>query len=968
MDLTLENLTRALEAAGSQVDAALRTSGESQLEVWQSLPGFCSLLLQTYLDKSVNTQSRWLAVIYFKNSVNARWRRTSINAISIEEKAYLRAHLFDGIVEPNKQLNAQMSTTIARIARLDFPRDWPNLFSIITEKIIEYNVRMDLAQMYNILQVLNQVIKEISTIKIGRAKAMMQEQCPQLTQEVGNIYFGLINDCLANRFMDLGKLEVGYLALKVDCRLLIQGYENCHTSQFARDFFEKGVVFFQGLLEEYSTESSDMIGRFLLRYGKFYQQLYDNQATSFILMPGSLQVLQLYLKLVDSRALLLYIGDNDDLQTDVWTKVLIQALTLFKKTMRSVTKPSSTSSKSRTDEERHDSQRAKKLVSEAFYTSETLSSLTNILLNHYIRLSPADLETWKSDPEEIYNQEGKLSWEYQLRPCAAKLLEDLIIGFRDVIGQQVMSFIENAANQSDVIIKDCSLQALQYGATVLQDMISFDDLLSQLLIPFCQDTQDSNYRILRRGVSLVISEWIGFKCSSESRITVYKLMMSFLDDSNPLNDLVVKLYAMTCLRYAVDDWNFQLDTFIPFIDPTFNNIFQLLNNEVHSIESKISLLQVVSIIVEQVQSQIKPYLDNILALIPPLWDEETDNQLIKGVILQVLTNIVTASHESSVHCYYIAIPILKASVDSKSPLSAYLFEDALPLWQALVENAPEQTADLHGLVVILLTIIEQSTENLAIELNILTSYLLLEPDLISNHSKVFSWMISIFTSYLPYMAHEPLMSMLDLFELIATLQPLKEYASAIQTSGLFPLLIDHLLDTEASTSSSQRKILTIFGRMAFSDPLILWQLLGEKREYILKFWLSRFDRIGHPKDRKVIALGLTSFLGIHECSAMSLLPEYVNLWSEILDEIHEENGDAEIYYGATDITNPDQAISPEDKRRYLINSSLDPVHCVDLKSEIKKVIQILGNSAQDREIIQNQDKSVLETLESIINR
>lgn len=966
MDLNQENLTKALEAAGSQADASIRASGEAQLEVWQTLPGFCSLLQQTYLNRGLGLPVRWLAVIFFKNNVNARWRRTSINAILAEEKAYLRAHLFDGIHEPNRQLNAQIAATIAKIARLEFPRDWPGAFETITQRVVAAINAMDLTQMYNILQILNAVLKDLAAVRIGRAKPMMQEQAPQLTDKVGNIYFALISDCMSNDSMDLGKLEVGYLAFKVGCRLICEGYENSHRSPQASNFFERAVAFFRGLLEVYSTRPSDIVAKFLKRYGKFYHQLFDTQPISFILMPKSLQAMHLYLTLIESRSTQLDVDDEYDEQGILWSKVLIQGMLLFKRTMQVITKPGSTSSRSRTGEERQEARHAQQLLAESFYTPETISHLTTVLLNHYMSLGRADLEDWKSEPEEFFNEEAQQSWEYQLRPCAAKFYEDIIIGFRDVVGQQVLIFIESSANQSDILLKDCSLQALQYGATVLQDSVDFDDLLVRLLVPLGQASSDPNYRILRRRISLVISEWVALKCSKESRVTIYHLLMSFLDDSSPLNDLVVQLYAIHGLRYAVDDWMFDIEGFLPFVDPTFGHLFKLLTRRVHNVETKVSLLQVVSVLVEQLQTHVAPYLSSILALLPPVWDEQTDNHFVKGVVMQVLTGVVTASRESSTACYSIAIPVLEASLDMNSPLHTYLFEDALPLWKALAENAPNPTEALHNLVRPLLTMIETSTENLTTELDILGSYLLLDPNLIMD-SQLMESLLTVFKTYIPDMTHEAIMSVLQVVELMTTLQSFEQYANSLTASGLFVCLLGHMLNKEVSTSISQTKILTILGRMAVSAPALLWQMLGVNQDMVLKFWLERFDRIGHPKDRKICALGVTSLLTIGEQAPIRYLKQYVDLWAELLDEIVEENGDATIYYGASDIMSLDQAMTPEDKRKYNMNVTLDPVHKIALKEVIQQTIHALIQSPQHRQVLESQNSAVLESLNLIMN-
>eukprot|EP00252_Welwitschia_mirabilis_P000625 TRINITY_DN10617_c0_g1_i3.p1 TRINITY_DN10617_c0_g1~~TRINITY_DN10617_c0_g1_i3.p1 ORF type:complete len:176 (-),score=17.81 TRINITY_DN10617_c0_g1_i3:7-534(-) len=73
-------------------EESVRKPAEAALLTYESRPGFCSCLVEIISTKDLDNQNnaRWLASVYFKNSINRYWRqrRESI-VISGVEKLYL---------------------------------------------------------------------------------------------------------------------------------------------------------------------------------------------------------------------------------------------------------------------------------------------------------------------------------------------------------------------------------------------------------------------------------------------------------------------------------------------------------------------------------------------------------------------------------------------------------------------------------------------------------------------------------------------------------------------------------------------------------------------------------------------------------------------------------------------------------------------------------------------------------------
>ena len=159
--LTELNVVSTLEQASnpSHAGSQVQKLAETQLKQWEVQPGFHYLLQSIYLDLSNTLQVRWLAVIQFKNGVDKYWRSTRINAINKEEKASIRKRLFDMIDEQNNQLCIQNAQATSKIARLDFPVDWPDLFETLKHLLESEQVLKDNVKVYNVLMHVNRLPK-----------------------------------------------------------------------------------------------------------------------------------------------------------------------------------------------------------------------------------------------------------------------------------------------------------------------------------------------------------------------------------------------------------------------------------------------------------------------------------------------------------------------------------------------------------------------------------------------------------------------------------------------------------------------------------------------------------------------------------------------------------------------------------------------------------------------------------------
>ncbi|GAB0489481.1 hypothetical protein MMPV_000700 [Pyropia vietnamensis] len=126
--VTAEALYPAVAAALS-ADGPTRRRAEAALRSAEPSDGYLgSLVTITASPGAAPTDVRWLSAVLVKNAVPRLWRRRpAAGGLAEEEKAYVRATLLGAHGEADPRVAVQVSLGVARIARLDAPRVWPEL-------------------------------------------------------------------------------------------------------------------------------------------------------------------------------------------------------------------------------------------------------------------------------------------------------------------------------------------------------------------------------------------------------------------------------------------------------------------------------------------------------------------------------------------------------------------------------------------------------------------------------------------------------------------------------------------------------------------------------------------------------------------------------------------------------------------------------------------------------------------------
>lgn len=177
---------------------------------------------------------------------------------------------------------------------------------------------------------------------------------------------------------------------------------------------------------------------------------------------------------------------------------------------------------------------------------------------------------------------------------------------------------------------------------------------------------------------------------------------------------------------AIDDFEFDQEIFLEFLQPSFQLLFALLQ-ATKECDTKMNVLGIMSYIIDRMSEKIQTHADSLIGYLPRLWAESNDHSMLRCAIISTLVHIVKASGDMPPALTAFLYPVIGMSTNKDEPAHVYLLEEGLELWLVVVENSATMTPELLELSGNLLAIIEHTSENLRTTLCIIQMYVLLNP-------------------------------------------------------------------------------------------------------------------------------------------------------------------------------------------------------------------------------------------------
>ncbi|PKA62700.1 Exportin-2 [Apostasia shenzhenica] len=718
-------------------DESVRRPAESALAQCESRTGFCSCLLEIIAarDLSCLDDVRLLASVYFKNSINRYWRQ---RVISNDEKAYLRKKLLLHIREGNSQIALQMAVLISKISRMDYPKEWPELFSLLAQQLQS----ADILASHRIFMVLFRTLKELSTKRLTADQRMFAEIAALLFDYTWNLWQSDVRTVLQS-FSGISPSSEHHSDLLLTCERwllctkIIRQLIVCGNASDASSAQEVQPV------KEVCPVLLNVIQSFLPYYTSFFEgqpKLWDftkRACTKLMKVLIALQCRHPYtfgdknvLPAILDFCLNTIINPEQALLS--FDQFLIQCMVLIKSLLDCKEyKPSLTG---RVSDESGDSvQQRKKSISAAVVgilaavlPVDRVILLCNILIRRYFICTSKDLEDWYQNSEFFHHEQDKLQWTEKLGPCAEALYIVLFENYRDLLAPVVVSILQEAISGSPpleseispaMLLKDAAYSAAGHVYYVLSAYLNFSDWFNGSLSVELSNNHP-NMRIIHRKIALIIGQWVS-EIKGDTRKLVYHVMIRLLQD----NDIAVRLAACRSLCCLVQDSNFSEQDFYELLSTCWNLCFKLIK-DVEEFDSKVQILNLLSVLIEHVGEKIIPFTGQLATFFQKMWEESIGESLLQIQLLVALRNFVCSLGYQSCVCYDMLLPILTNGINVDNPDAINLLEDSVLLWEAVLSHATSVVPQLLDLFPYLVNIVERSFDHLQVAVDIIEDYII----------------------------------------------------------------------------------------------------------------------------------------------------------------------------------------------------------------------------------------------------
>ncbi|KAL2001674.1 hypothetical protein VTN02DRAFT_1427 [Thermoascus thermophilus] len=1031
--LTPQNVFNALVSAAGNTQQQVQT-GAQQLQNWEKREQYYSFLQDIFLDYSVPIEVRYLAIIQLKNGIDKYWRKTATNAIKKEEKDRIKNRALEaGIVEPAPLLALHNSLMIAKIMRYEFPQDWPEAVPALIN-FLRSSVQpgANSLQLPRTLLIFLQIIKELSTARLQRTRASLQSVAPEIFHLLGGIYVEKVNRWGA--LLEQGGAEEGALlepieqslvALKVLRRLIIAGFEHPNRDKDVRDFWQlthSHFTKFYSFTEMGSIPSANVqrfVEKHLVQLSKLHVEMAKVHPASFALLPDSVPLVRSYWVLVTKLGETYGIDVADqnkrgsegkpEEEKTLMEKVGLKALLLTRACAKMAFNPVQTF-KYQYPQDKEERKESVELIKSQLFTQDFVINVMELLVTRFFKFRKSDFEEWKEEPEEWEKREEEISdaWEFSIRSCSERLFLDLVIHFKELLVPRLLSVFHSLASPDnrDVLLKDSLYSAIGLASASVEQHLDFNAFLRSTLVAEVQ-IQDQGYNLLRRRIAILLGQWVPVKPGELDRDAIYQIFQHLLNKQDPLNDLVVRITAGRQLKNVLDPYEFSPTVFMPYATPILQALMALIQ-EVELSDTKMGLLETVRVAVVKMENHISPFSDQIISLLPPLWEQSGEEHLMKQAILTLLSSLIHSLKDESVRYHADILPLIRSSVEPSSETLVYLLDEALELWSAILIQTPSPASpDILSLLPALFMIFEAATDSVPQALQIAESYILLAPQEVLSDRIRFQLLVS-FETLLRSTTHQRIGVVPRLVEMLIrateTIDGGSESSynviakSLIDSSFLSSLLEGLHSAYEASQTTGPHKkqspvygvvetdYLSVLARLALASPKVFASAIstatGTSDEqalgWILTEWFFHYDNIGSVNHKKLHALALTQLLSINGPNSpppaylLNHLQSYLTTWTDIITELAEGTGedpndpragDYLIVWNNAQTERYDEKEPPENTRRRDWENS-DIIHRINIRDFVKQRLQAVivacgGEKQFQDEWLINVDREVV---------
>ncbi|KAK8359855.1 hypothetical protein V6Z12_A04G123700 [Gossypium hirsutum] len=958
-------------------DESVRKPAEAALSQSENRPGFCSCLMEVITAKDLVSQVdiRLMASVYFKNSINRYWRkRRDSSGISSEEKQHLKQKLLSHLREENNQIAQMLVVLISKIARFDYPREWPELFSFLAQQLQS----ADVLTSHRIFMILFRTLKELSTKRLtadqrtfAEISSHLFEFCWRLWQsDIQTILHGFStisqsygSSAVEQHHDDLYlTCERWLFCLKIICQLVISGFQSdAKCIQEIRPVKEVSPVLLnaaQSFLPYYTSFQSrhpkfwDFIKKACTKLMKVLVAIQQRHPYSF----GDTCVLQPVLnfclnKITDPEPDVLSFA-----QFVIKCMVMVKSVLECKEYKPSLTGRVMDENSVTLEQMKKNNSNAVAGVLTSLLPKERIVLLCNVLIRRYFVLNSSDLEEWYENSEAFHHEQDMVQWTEKLRPCAEALYIVLFENHSQLLAPIVVSILQEAMNgcptsvteiTPGLLLKDAAYGAAAYVYYELSNYLSFKDWFDGALSLELSNDHPT-MRIIHRKVALILGQWVS-EIKNDTKRPVYCALIRLLQDK----DLSVRLAACRSLCLHVEDASFSEKDFSDLLPVCWVSCFNLVK-EVQEFDSKVQVLNLISVLLGHV-NEVIPYANNLMQFFQMVWEESSGESLLQIQLLIALRNFVVALGYQSPSCYAMLLPILQKGIDINGPDELNLLEDSMLLWEATISHAPTMVPQLLAYFPCLVEILERNFDQLQVAVDITEGYIILGGrEFLSMHASSVARLLDLIVGNVN---DRGLLSTLPVIDILIQCFPTE--VPPLISSTLQKLVVICLCggdDKDPSKTAVKASSAAILARIWVMNTNYLVQLTSESslssllqqtgvaiEDNILlclvDIWLDKVDNVSSHQ-KKTFGLALSIILTLRLPQVLDKLDQILSVCTSVIlggtDDLSEEvsSGDT---MSSSRIHGEDSLPSKELRRRQIKLS--DPINQLSLENSVRENLQ-----------------------------
>ncbi|EGK96685.1 AGAP002970-PB [Anopheles gambiae str. PEST] len=305
----------------------------------------------------------------------------------------------------------------------------------------------------------------------------------------------------------------------------------------------------------------------------------------------------------------------------------------------------------------------------------------------------------------------------------------------------------------------------------------------------------------------------------------------------------------------MDDFEFVAEQFVEYLEPAVALLFGLLKEAVEC-ETKMTVLYVMSFIIEKMSMSMRIDVQSLVQYLPLLWEESREHNMLRCAIISTLLQIIKALYEipSSEPIVAFIYQIIEMSTNVNDPSHVYLLEEGLELWVVVVHYSRTMNQELLNLCENLVPLIQQSSSNMNICLAIVQAYVFLGAEVFLPR---YGQEIVKTCQYLLTDLRADGVVLINRF-FLTLLQAVPKFAIELLRPSYYQ---------QTNFPQVLQIYLQIISRVLVNDQVTFSVVLAETGaqdalEKILTAWLENMRRVTAIEERKLLALALSSLLTV----------------------------------------------------------------------------------------------------------